>query len=38
MTDTKSLCAQIPIALYEQDGEEWERLGQTTSEYITNLI
>ena len=38
MTDTKNLCAQIPIALHEQVSEERERLGQTTSEYITNLI
>lgn len=38
MTDTKNLCAQIPITLHEQVSEERERLGQTTSEYITNLI
>lgn len=38
MTDTKNLCAQIPIALHEQVSEERERLGQTTSEYIINLI
>ncbi len=38
MTETKNLCAQIPIALHERVSEERERLGQTTSEYITNLI
>ena len=35
---TKNLCAQIPIDLHERVSEERERLGQTTSEYITNLI
>ena len=34
----KNLCAQIPIDLHERVSEERERLGQTTSEYITNLI
>ncbi len=38
MAETKNLCAQIPIALHERVSEERERLGQTTSEYITNLI
>ena len=32
------MCAQIPIALHERVSEERERLGQTTSEYIANLI
>ena len=31
-------CAQIPIDLHERVSEERERLGQTTSEYIANLI
>ena len=38
MATTKNLCAQIPIDLHERGSEERERLGQTTSEYITNLI
>ena len=38
MATTKNLCAQIPMDLHERVGEERERLGQTTSEYITNLI
>ena len=38
MATTKNLCAQIPIDLHERVSEERERLGQTTSEYITQLI
>ena len=38
MATTKNLCAQIPIALHERVSEERERLGETTSEYIVNLI
>ena len=38
MATTKNLCAQIPIDLHERVSEERERLSQTTSEYITNLI
>ena len=38
MAETKNLCAQIPILLHERVSEEWERLGQTISEYITQLI
>ena len=38
MATTKNLCAQIPIDLHERVSEARERLGQTTSEYITNLI
>ena len=38
MATTKNLCAQIPIDLHEWVSEERERLGQTSSEYITNLI
>ena len=38
MVTTKNLCAQIPIDLHERVSEERERMGQTTSEYITNLI
>ena len=38
MAETKNLCVQIPISLHERVSEERERLGQTTSEYITRLI
>ena len=38
MATTKNLCAQIPIALHERVSEERERLGETTREYIVNLI
>ena len=38
MATTKNLCAQIPIDLHERVSEERERLGQTTSEYITTPI
>ena len=38
MATTKNLCAQILIDLHERVSEERERLGQTTSEYIANLI
>lgn len=38
MATTKNLCAQLPIDLHERVSEERERLGQTTSEYIANLI
>ena len=38
MATTKNLCAQIPIDLHERVSEERERLGQTTSESIANLI
>ena len=38
MAITKNLCAQLPIDLHERVSEERERLGQTTSEYIANLI
>ena len=38
MAATKNLCAQIPIDLHERVSEERERLGQTTSEYVANLI
>ena len=35
MAITKNLCAQLPIDLHERVSEVRERLGQTTSEYIT---
>ena len=38
MTQTKNLCAQIPIALHTQVCEAREQSGLTTAEYITNLL
>ena len=38
MEERKNLCALIPIELHNQVTEAREQLGQTTSEYITNLI
>ena len=38
MPETKNLCAQIPADLHAQVTEVREAAGQTTSEYITNLI
>ena len=34
----KNLCAQIPLSLHTQVSEAREAAGQTTSEYITNLL
>ncbi len=38
MPERKSLCAQLPIALYNQVTEAREALGMTTNEYVTRLI
>lgn len=38
MTETKNLCAQIPLELHAQVCEEREKLNMTTSQYITNLL
>lgn len=38
MAQTKNLCAQVPLALHAQVCEAREASGQTTSEYITNLL
>ena len=38
MEQRKNLCAQIPLSLHAQVTEAKEQLGQTTSEYITNLL
>lgn len=38
MTETKNLCAQIPLALHSKVCGERERLEKTTSEYITQLL
>ena len=38
MEQRKNLCAQVPPSLHTQVTEAREALGQTTSEYITNLL
>ena len=38
MEQKKNLCAQIPLSLHAQVCEARETAGQTTSEYITNLL
>ena len=38
MSATKNLCAQIDLALHTKVCEEKEKAGQTTSQYITQLL
>ena len=38
MEQKKNLCAQVPLSLHAQVSEAREAAGQTTSEYITNLL
>ena len=38
MEQKKNLCAQVPLSLHAQVCEARESAGQTTSEYITNLL
>ena len=38
MAETKNLCAQIDLALHTKVCEEREKAGQTTSQYITELL
>ena len=38
MAETKNLCAQIDLALHAKVCEGRERTGQTTSQYITQLL
>ena len=38
MEQKKNLCAQVPLSLHAQVCEGREAAGQTTSEYITNLL
>ena len=38
MEQRKNLCAQIPLSLHNQVTEAREQLGQTTAQYITNLL
>ena len=38
MAETRNLCAQIPVDLHAKVIEEKNALGQTLSEYITNIL
>ena len=38
MTETKNLCAQIPLDLHAKVCSEREFSNQTTSQYITDLL
>lgn len=38
MEQRKNLCAQVPISLHDRVTEAREQLGQTTAEYITNVL
>ncbi len=38
MAETKNLCAQIPLDLYNCISEAREQSGLTTAQYITNLL
>ena len=38
MAETRNLCAQIPVDLHAKVIEEKNTLGQTLSEYITNIL
>ena len=38
MAETKNLCAQIPIDLHDRVSQAKDQAGQTTSQYITNLL
>ena len=37
MEATRNLCAQIPISLHDRVREERESLGQSLSEYVTQI-
>ena len=38
MEPTRNLCAQIPISLHDQVRQERESLGQSLSEYVTQIL
>ena len=38
MAETRNLCAQVPLELHCRICRERERAGQTTSQYITQLL
>ena len=38
MAETKNLCAQIPIDLHDRVSQAKDQAGQTTSQYITELL
>lgn len=38
MTETRNLCAQLPLELHQRVCEVREQSGQTTAQYITNVL
>ena len=38
MEATRNLCAQIPVSLHDRVREERESLGQSLSEYVTQIL
>lgn len=38
MEATRNLCAQIPVALHDRVRQEREALGQSLSEYVTQIL
>ena len=38
MAETKNLCAQVPIDLHDRVSQAKDQAGQTTSQYITELL
>ena len=38
MAEQKNLCALIPIALHDRVSQAKDQAGQTTAQYITNLL
>lgn len=38
MEATRNLCAQIPISLHDRVRQEREALGQSLSEYVTQIL
>ena len=38
MEATRNLCAQIPVALHDRVRQERETLGQSLSEYVTQIL
>ena len=38
MEATRNLCAQIPVALHDRVRQERESLGQSLSEYVTQIL
>ena len=38
MEATRNLCAQIPVTLHDRVRQEREALGQSLSEYVTQIL